>query len=264
MKSLIKTESSAHFYLPEGIACHEVPTADGKSTRKATLRDARKLGLLPSVTSILKMWPNPGLERYKREQDIVAAITTPRLEGEGDAAFVDRIVLASAEHAKGAADIGSVFHNAMSERLLAGRWPNLPEYQEHFACWNEWIKENLVVTDQSESVLVSKIKDYAGTVDWVGQTFHWGDAVLDFKSQSVKPTKGPSFWDTWIMQLAAYSRCLDGEYSMVSVVLNRDKPESPYVKVWTKDDIEEGWVRFLACLELWWLVNNYHPQNTAA
>ena len=47
-------KESSHWYWPDGRTCYEVERADGKGMRAATLRDARKLGLYPGVTGIIK------------------------------------------------------------------------------------------------------------------------------------------------------------------------------------------------------------------
>src|SRR5436190_23373532 len=47
----------------------------------STLRDARKLGLLPSVTNILGVITKPELTAWLQEQAVLAALTLPRLEG---------------------------------------------------------------------------------------------------------------------------------------------------------------------------------------
>ena len=40
----------SHYYTRGGVPAHRVPTADGTGDRAATVIDARRLGLLPSVT----------------------------------------------------------------------------------------------------------------------------------------------------------------------------------------------------------------------
>ena len=75
---------------------HSVPSAKGTSQsatmRPTTLRDARKLGLLPSVTNVLGVINKPELVEWKMTQAVLAALTLPRLEGEGEDAFAKRVV----------------------------------------------------------------------------------------------------------------------------------------------------------------------------
>ena len=57
----MNTTTGGHWYTQDGKPMHWVDKADGKGTRNTTLRDARKLNLLPSVTNILKLLNNPEL-----------------------------------------------------------------------------------------------------------------------------------------------------------------------------------------------------------
>src|SRR5512136_668210 len=73
---------NAHWYRRDGEPLHSVPSAKGEP-RPTTLRDARKLGLLPSVTNVLGVINKPELVEWKMTQAVLAALTLPRLEGEG-------------------------------------------------------------------------------------------------------------------------------------------------------------------------------------
>ena len=78
---------SAHWYQRDGVACHTVPSLKGEP-RPTTLRDARKLGLLPSVTNILGVIAKPELTAWLQEQAVMAALTLPRIAGETEDAFL--------------------------------------------------------------------------------------------------------------------------------------------------------------------------------
>ena len=55
-------KKSAHWYSAAGQACHEVPNKSKPGTsRPTTLRDARTMKLLPSVTTILGLLDKPQL-----------------------------------------------------------------------------------------------------------------------------------------------------------------------------------------------------------
>ena len=53
-----------HWYDREGKPQHFVPSKNGK-LRASTLRDARKHGWMPSVTSVLDIMAKPGLDQWK-------------------------------------------------------------------------------------------------------------------------------------------------------------------------------------------------------
>jgi len=76
---LIGREKSSHWYLKSGEPYHQVLRADGKGLRDVTLKDAKKVGAMRSVTSVLRVVAKPGLESWKIEQGIMSALTLPSL-----------------------------------------------------------------------------------------------------------------------------------------------------------------------------------------
>src|SRR5690349_2783167 len=80
--TLIERQPASHWYLRDGRPFHEIAKKDGSGNRPVTLADARKVMALPSVTNVLGVLAKPGLEAWKIEQGIIAALTLPRLSGE--------------------------------------------------------------------------------------------------------------------------------------------------------------------------------------
>ena len=60
----VATEAG-HWYKRDGATAYTIEGANGK-VRNTTLRDARKHGLLPSVTTIMRVAASPALEKWKR------------------------------------------------------------------------------------------------------------------------------------------------------------------------------------------------------
>ena len=266
---LIQDLGAAHWY-----------DRDGQPRHRTNIRGAVKHGLYPSVTSVLKMWPKAALERWKLEQAILAAITLPRKPSEPDDEFAKRVVVDMNEEAKKAAEKGSELHALMSVRLLTGRWPDWAE-EKKLLPWCEayepWIHENIKHAYISEGVVCNHKLGYAGTVDLVADTAKWGFAVLDFKNQNVRDS-GPAFYEDWMFQLEAYSRCvaqlelvgiheaqvsmklpMTNPQSLVSLVLNRNEPDPPAHHVWPEDQRPYAWAAFKTCMALWVLYKKYDP-----
>ena len=76
-------KESTHWYTRAGNPMYTIIGKNGKE-RNTTLRDARTLDLVPSVTTILGVAAKPGLEKWKQEQVLLAALTLPRQDGEGE------------------------------------------------------------------------------------------------------------------------------------------------------------------------------------
>lgn len=87
-----KTSDSSHWYEVSGKPCYELPKKDGSGMKVPTLADAKKLNLVPSVTTILKVLSKPALQDWLIEQAVLAVLSTPRQEGEDLDAFVYRVL----------------------------------------------------------------------------------------------------------------------------------------------------------------------------
>jgi len=110
---------SLHFYDREGNPCYQVPYADpSKGMRNTTLRDARKLSLVPSVTAILNIQAKPGLERWKQNQLLLSALTLPKIEGETLDDFSYRVMQDSKEQGEQARNKGTAIHAAIEQFYL--------------------------------------------------------------------------------------------------------------------------------------------------
>ena len=86
--SKFKSESG-HWYTQEGEPMYTIIGANGVE-RNTTLRDAKSLGLVPSVTTIIGMIAKPFLENWKIEQALSSAIKLKQKEDETDKDFFYR------------------------------------------------------------------------------------------------------------------------------------------------------------------------------
>lgn len=273
---LIQRESASHWYLPDGTPYHDVPRADGNGTRSVTLRDARKVNALPSVTNILSVLSKPGLDAWKQEQAIMAALTLPKRGDESLDAFARRVVTDMSEQVRSAADLGSAVHAAIEVYLQTSEPPENPDILRLFEPVKLWIDEHIERIGLVEAVAVHSEFGYAGRIDLVAKLKSTGTwAVIDFKTQKMKPDKKgvfqAAFYETWPLQLMAYFRALNhaGECSrrledIASVVINSVEPTPIQVKIWPRDEHEPFWQAFHCARELWCFTKGYRPAPTAA
>ena len=115
---LVKSSSGSHWYTPSGQPCYEVPYADKKRAglmRPTTLADAKKMNLRPSVTTILSTIHKQGLENWIIEQAMMSCLTLPRLDGESDALFINRLREDAKSTAREAASLGTATHRAIEK-----------------------------------------------------------------------------------------------------------------------------------------------------
>lgn len=109
---IARASEQTHWYTQDGKPMYTVKAKDG-SDRPTTLRDGRKLNLVPSVTTILKVAAKPGLEQWKLEQMLLAAMTLPKRPDEPEKAYIARIVADSKETGKQAAEKGTRIHESI-------------------------------------------------------------------------------------------------------------------------------------------------------
>jgi len=116
-------QEGGHWYSPTGELVTQVPSADGKKLVTTTLRQARKLGLFPSVTTILKSISSYGLVNWQIENGIKTAYMNPPMKDETEDNWLDRIIEESREITRHAAERGTEIHAAIEKYLESGKLP---------------------------------------------------------------------------------------------------------------------------------------------
>lgn len=182
---------SGHWYDPTNSKLVlSVPYADPRQgLRPTTLRDARKLGLFPSVTTILNILDKPGLRQWSLERAVTAALTRPRplFQPEDTRELVKEVLEAADEYKNWAADFGTKVHLGLSVSLGMSEMvpfpdeianePDVLEVVHHF--FTDWFHTAGLVCEKSEHSFISSL-GYAGTVDFFG-TWNNKPCILDFK-----------------------------------------------------------------------------------
>jgi len=205
----VQSESGAHWYRANGEACYEVRAADGKRMRKTTLADARKLGLFPSVTTILSdVLAKPQLIAWIVEQACLAVVTTPKREGEETDAFIKRVLQIEKQQdaeRDAAAAFGTLVHAALENALLAGAREAAADCDERVKlCANAvlalpLLAGRVVATERS---IVGE--GYAGKYDLEMSNEEPFLDLIDFKTAKTMPKT--ESWDEHHLQLAAYAQ----------------------------------------------------------
>jgi len=199
-----RTADSSHWYYTDGRPCYELPKADGKGMKNPTLADARKLNLLPSVTTILKILAKPALQDWLIEQAVLAVLSTPRHEGEALDAFAHRVLQIERvqdQESTIARDRGTQIHDALE--CFAKKEPLTPELTPvlEFAkpVWDKI--DSLGRVEAVEAIYVGD--GYAGKTDLllIGPDEEW---LIDYKTTKKLPEKAS--WPEHRLQLAAYAK----------------------------------------------------------
>ena len=108
---------SYHWYTRDGKPLHRMPLADGTNDRPTNFRDAKRLGLVPSVSGIKSIFSKPGLEKWKIKQVALASMRLTRKGEETESYFADRIIEEAFKQVDDAANLGTSIHREI-ERLM--------------------------------------------------------------------------------------------------------------------------------------------------
>jgi hypothetical protein len=183
---------SGHWYAQDGSPAYRIVGKNGVE-RNTRLTDARQLNLVPSVTTILGIIAKPGLTNWLQTQVLLAALTLPRINGESEENWLERVMSDSKSTGRDAMDRGTQMHGVL-ERFYSGERDDYPRYVDqvdaairiHFGQDQKW-----------EAECSFAYQGFGGKVDLIG-----ANIVIDFKSKDNLDKVVP--YHEQIMQLAAY------------------------------------------------------------
>ena len=191
---IIKQASeSGHWYTKTGETAY---TTEGKTgLRATTLRDARKLDLVPSVTTILGVAAKPGLQTWLQTQVLLAALTLPRKEGEPEQDWLERVMADSKAQTRQAADRGTAIHGVIEsyfEQIPSQDWPPYVKNVEK------------ALLDTFGEQLWNSEKSFANELGYGGKVdLSAPNIVVDYKTKETNLSKVEPYHEHE-MQLAAY------------------------------------------------------------
>lgn len=226
--------------------------------RPTNVTDARKLGLLPSVTSITKILEKPALLRWKMEQTVLATLTTPRLLCEQDDAFVERVLNVEKQHeaeAESARNLGTDIHCAIQGMLAAQPVPEeLRVYVD--AAASELTKLGLmpIAASAMETEVVAVGDGYAGKIDLRVRRDHlW---IIDYKTCKTIPKNS---YPENRLQLSAYAAASsNGRPELVrsaNIYVSTTEPGKATTLIY--ENISKSYDAFKNLLSVWKWLNRF-------
>jgi len=246
---------SGHWYSQDGSPAYEVQAKDG-TMRPTTLRDARKLGLLPSVTTVLGILAKPGLEQWKMQQTILSAMTLPRLEGESLDDFAARVILDSKAQGQAAAQLGTEIHASLDKAYSGLPYP--PEHDVYVKAVQEAIFLKYGEQEWIAEASFAHHLGYGGKVDLASSA-----VVIDFKTTAFdqeKVDKKQVGYKENLYQLCAYAQGLEFDRPKIAnAYVSTSVPGLVFIKEWGSDDFDRGLRVFNLALQLWSEDKDYFP-----
>lgn len=236
------TAESGHWYTKDGKPAYTVIGKNGKE-RPTTLRDARKEGYLPSVTTILKIAPKPALETWKQKQVLMAALTLTRQEQEADDAFIARIMEDSKQQAIKAAERGTQVH-AWVQQGFEGK--PLPEEGKKFY---EAARQEILTECGEQAWFCEKpfaAERYGGKVDLYAPNAY----LFDFKTK--EDISNVKTWGEHDMQISAYQHGVKQKQGYGGIVFISTITAEAKVVMIEVEKLDRGWQKFNALLDYWY------------
>lgn len=246
-----RPSESQHWYTKEGQPVYTVKVKNGNG-RATTLRDARKLGLVPSVTTIIKAAAKPALENWKQNQVLLAALTLPKEDGETDDQWCKRIMEDSRQHAIQAAAKGIEIHAAIQgacegfadpeySAYIAGVESALHEWHPGIP-GNEWVSE----------MAFAHPLGFGGKADLSAGVINIGRFVADYKTKGFGPDDDLKVFDEQAMQLAAYREGLGLKGARCAIVyISITNPGVTQLVEFEEWELQRGWDMFRHLLAYW-------------
>jgi hypothetical protein len=249
-----RTKEAGHWYAKDGKPFYTIVGKNGKE-RNTTLRDARSLNLVPSVSGIIRMAASPGLENWKLQQMLLASLTLPKVDGETEEQYIDRIIADSKETGKMAAERGTAIHASVQ-----GYFEGIVEVQHQAhakaveKALNDFFGERPWECEKSFASPLG----FGGKCDLLDDSNN--GIVVDIKTKEFTDPSKIIAYDEHLMQLSAYrygfliprARC-------ANVFVSVQEPVQIKIVEWKQEDLDRGWAMFSSLLRFWQLKNNYQP-----
>jgi hypothetical protein len=184
---------------------------------------------------------------------LLAALTLPRIPGEPEELYIDRIMSDSKEQGRAAADAGTDIHASI-----------------------QGFYEGEVVTRHEAHVkgTVAALDTIFGQQPWIAERAFGhshgfggkcdlhsvvGDGIVaDVKTKEFTDGNKVDAYDDHLMQLAAYRVGLGiPKARCANVFVSRSVPGLVVVKEWSEEDLQRGWEMFCSLLKFWQLKNQH-------
>ena len=280
------SQNNAKYYDPTTMEpVTQVPTVSGDKMKNVTIREVKAMGLIPRTTSIIELMANFGVMKYKLREVVKACMVVPfegTLEGKTDMQIAQIIkdyekpVYAKAsEHAKNAADEGTLIHKAVYLWLGQQIEPATPVHAKICDEASRFIKSIDAQNLSLERSFGSRELGFAGTPDiWCDAdkalleqalglvlTCNLGEqrvqVMIDCKSTDMAKFKAP--YDSWKLQLGAYrggTGCDDGTF-LVQFVADRAHGDCLWLN---HEEPDKWWDAFRHLFDIWCIVKGFDPR----
>jgi len=247
-----KQQDSGHWYTKQGTPAY---TTIGKTGERATtLRDARKEGLLPSVTTIINLMSKAGLDTWKQQQVLLAALTLPREPNEPEQDWLKRVMQDSRATGREAAERGTAIHNIIQGYFEQMYLPEKPAYLEVIdSTLKSAFGSQLWLSEKSFGHHLG----YGGKCDLMAKPINGQGSgyVVDFKTKDTDLDKVDIYFEHEL-QLAAYREGLNLPNARCAILfVNGTTNQVKLVEI-EEAQLQKSWECFQHLLRVYQIKNN--------
>ena len=225
--------------------------------RPTTLADARKLNLVPSVTTILSLVSKPALEKWKTEQLLKAVLQNPLGWNEDEQLWKTKVYAISEKVGREAAEAGDLIHNAL-EQYYKGHGialgmhdicvPVIDLIESTFG-HIEWLSESYFAHP----------KGFGGKCDlhFKGNEKYPNGIILDFKTKSAEDFSKVKAYTEQCQQLVAYREGFNlPKAECYNLFISTKSPGELLLHKWDEESCQKACKMFYCLLLYWKEVNN--------
>jgi len=246
-----KVVENGHWYTKDGTPAY---TTIGKTGERATtLRDARKLGLLPSVTTINGMLSKAGLDTWKQQQVLLAALTLPRLPYEPESEWLSRVMQDSKATGREAAERGTAIHAIIESYFDQVYMPEKPAYLDGIdKALEKAFGSQLWLSEKSFGHPLG----FGGKCDLMAKPINGkgNGFIVDFKTKDTDLDKVDVYFEHE-MQLAAYREGLGVPAARCAIVfVNGTTNQVKLIEI-EEQKLQNGWECFQHLLRVYQIKN---------
>ncbi|MCP4649594.1 MAG: hypothetical protein GY853_05885 [PVC group bacterium] len=242
---------------------------DGTLVNGATVRDARKHNLYPSVTTVLGILAKPGLDIWKTDQAILSALTFPNPDNAKEYELLKLIKDDSKEQSKVAMEKGTLIHN-LTERIIKKDEIGYSAYKYELMSIDDEFENKILKIAKSIEFTFYQILDkpiyieesfvdlqygFAGRPDLLSYLLNNDIGLFDHKTQSTKKGEKIKKYPEWLYQLAACNilTCRQAN-RFFNTVISTTEPGRVELVEWKQAEIDHAEEVFLTMLKLFKLI----------
>jgi hypothetical protein len=248
---------SQHWYLQDGTPFYTIKSKNGSGLRDVTIKDAKKVKALYSVTTIIGQLNKPKLENWKLNQLLEAVLKTSDTVDFKQDFWKSKVWEVYTDLTSQYSKKGNAIHNKLEEYFKNGIVND--EDSGFILPVSELVNSlgfDLLEPEQSFACG----QGFGGKIDLILESVENNKkAIIYFKTKQGVDLGPQLLYNDYLMQLAAYREAIDKEADCYNLLISATHPGIVYLHKWTEEELQRGWKMFKHLLEYTKIVKNYDP-----